>query len=965
MIKRPLNASDGGMSSFTKKPRPPGAFSESSNAAAEDSASGQLGLEFGDDNAASSPDYGMFVGPPGSVTIGAPASDGPAVSTASASNILQQAILADAPMFGTGADATTSFLRVDDNSDRALNGDIARANYGVDGSGLKIGILSDSFNRRGGAATDIANGDLPASGVTVLEEGPSGSEDEGRAMAQLIHRIAPGAQLYFHTAFTSEADFAQGIRDLAAAGAKIIVDDVTYFDEPFYQDGGVIQKAIEDVTAQGVSYFTSASNEGRNFYEHAFNPITASLPGGVGTRTAQDFGGGNALQSITISHGQTVDIDLQWDQPFASIGSGHSSAKSLALYLFDSYGNVVASATSNDVGSNPVQLLQYTNNTGSSSFRLAIVQNGGVTPPGLLKYIIYSGSSGASINDTNAGIGSGTVIGHEMISAAASVGAAYWGSTPRFGIQSPQLESFSSVGPGEILFDAQGNRLATPISGNKVDFVSTDGSATSVFNPFYGTSAAAPGAAAVAALMLQADAALTPQDIDNLLRDSSIDMGALGPDSATGSGLIQADKAVGFAKTLTIIDFTGSDHLLTGTHLNDALIGDASNETLIGGAGNNTLDGGGGINTADYSAAPSAVIVNLATGTASNGYGGNDTLANVQDVLGSAFGDTLTANSGTDLLSGGAGDDTLIGGSGNDTFIGGAGNNTIVIGSGGIQTADFSAAPAAITVNFTTNKITNGYGGTDTFSNIPDIIGTAFNDTYVDGPGVHTLNAAGSATLDCSSAPNAVTVSLGNGSSSVTGGFGNAFSLVQFQNVRTVKGSANNDLFRWVGENFTIDGGAGVNTLNLEGWSQGTIVDLAAGTVTAPPGFAGLLYFTNFQTFIVNGALTFIGGPGSHTISSTLAGLNGSLSYSAAPGAVSVNLSTGTASNGFGGTDTFQAIRTVVGSAHDDTLTGDAGDNVFTGGAGNDTLIGGGGTDTAIYHGVASDYLVTPDAATL
>jgi hypothetical protein len=70
-------------------------------------------------------------------------------------------------------------------------------------------------------------------------------------MAQLVHRIAPGAQLYFHTAFNSEADFAQGIRDLAAAGAKIIVDDVTYFDEPFFQDGGVIQKAIEDVAAQG------------------------------------------------------------------------------------------------------------------------------------------------------------------------------------------------------------------------------------------------------------------------------------------------------------------------------------------------------------------------------------------------------------------------------------------------------------------------------------------------------------------------------------------------------------------------------------------------------------------------------------------------------------------------------------------------------------------------------------------
>src|SRR6266567_3671042 len=117
MIKRPLNASDGATPSFTKKPRPPGAFSESSDPAGtgEDSASGQLGLEL-DDDTAPSPDYTMFLGPAGTVTIGSPASDtsasdGLSASTASASNILQQAILADAPTFGSGA--TTSFVNVD------------------------------------------------------------------------------------------------------------------------------------------------------------------------------------------------------------------------------------------------------------------------------------------------------------------------------------------------------------------------------------------------------------------------------------------------------------------------------------------------------------------------------------------------------------------------------------------------------------------------------------------------------------------------------------------------------------------------------------------------------------------------------------------------------------------------------------------------------------------------------------
>jgi hypothetical protein len=164
--------------------------------------------------------HGLVPGVPAFTAVAAPPSDGASndVSASSGIDIGQNAMLADMP-FGVGMGAMTNFLHVDDNSDLALNGDVARTNFGVTGVGLKIGILSDSFNRLGGAASDVANGDLPAGGVTVLEEGPVDGADEGRAMAQLVHRIAPGAQIYFHTAFNGEADFAQGIRDLAAAGA--------------------------------------------------------------------------------------------------------------------------------------------------------------------------------------------------------------------------------------------------------------------------------------------------------------------------------------------------------------------------------------------------------------------------------------------------------------------------------------------------------------------------------------------------------------------------------------------------------------------------------------------------------------------------------------------------------------------------------------------------------------------------
>ena len=144
------------------------------------------------------------------------------------------------------------------------------------------------LRRTGRYAADVADGALPGN-VTVLKEGPSTGSDEGQAMAELIHQIAPDAQIYFYTAFDGETDFANGIAALAAAGCQEIVDDVTYLDEPFFQDGGVLQTAVEGVVAQGVSYFTAASNEGSNFLQRGFNGISTTLPGISGAFLAKNL----------------------------------------------------------------------------------------------------------------------------------------------------------------------------------------------------------------------------------------------------------------------------------------------------------------------------------------------------------------------------------------------------------------------------------------------------------------------------------------------------------------------------------------------------------------------------------------------------------------------------------------------------------------------------------------------------
>src|SRR5579883_1858318 len=599
---------------------------------------------------------------------------------------------------------------VSTNVDQALNGPAARS-LGVDGTGIKIGILSDSFNILGGPGTDESDNALPAAGVTVLsgKEGQAGDTDEGRAMAQVIHSIAPSAALFFATSDGGDTAFANNITALVSAGCNIIVDDTVYFDEPFFQDGGVIDQAIENAAAHNVTFLTAAGNEANNFYQNSFTPISVNLPS-LGSVVAENFGGGNVLQNVTIGAGATVVFDLQWAQSFETIG-GSGATSSLALEVFSNGALVPSNPAETDVrvasGGNgdPKQLVAFQNtSTGAATVQVAIVENGGTTPTGqLFKYTALANGASVTINDPNAGIGSGTVFGHRDIAGEADVGAVNASQTPAFGTSPPQIEPFSSAGPGALLFDVNGNPVS--VNPNQVVFAAPDGDVTSVpgFNAqsggFFGTSAAAAAAAAAAALVAQANSSLTPADIDNLLRDSSLEIGGSSSTAAGGAGLIQANEAVQFAKNSTITDFSGSDHVQFGTHLGDTFTG-SSNDTFIVEGGNNTINGGTGTNMLDYTRATGAVTANFSTGTASNGFGGTDQFSNIQVIRVAGNGNSLTGSTGNDTFVLAAGTnaapvsgtdtfiavsgsgDTLTGGGGNDTYMydAGAGNATIVNG---------------------------------------------------------------------------------------------------------------------------------------------------------------------------------------------------------------------------------------------------------------------------------------------
>jgi hypothetical protein len=358
---------------------------------------------------------------------------------------------------------TTMAGDVTSQGDAAMRSDIARTAFGINGAGVQIGTLSDSYNCFGGAGARVSSGDLPP-GVLVLDELDfcSAGTEEGQAMLEIMHDVAPGSPLSFHTAFEGQASFAQGIIDLADAGAKVINDDITYFAEPMFQDG-IIAQAIDQVKARGVSYFSAAGNFARGSYESPFRPSNVFIDLGIGLKEAHDFDPGPGVdicQKITIPVGHTMRIALQWDQPFRSVSGVPGSANDIDIVLTNAAcDTMITGSFEPNLGGDPFEFLGAANETGTDGVTRGIVIMRFDGPnPGLMK-MVNVGSSSVTIDEYSTG--GGTSWGHSAALGCLGVGAANFRNTPVFGVNPPLIENFSSAGGTPILFDTAGNRLST------------------------------------------------------------------------------------------------------------------------------------------------------------------------------------------------------------------------------------------------------------------------------------------------------------------------------------------------------------------------------------------------------------------------------------------------------------------------------------------------------------------------
>jgi len=485
------------------------------------------------------------------------------------------------------------------------------------GAGITVGVLSDSFNcyqvyaddgvQASGPsgyasngftadyASDVASGALP-SNVNVLKEATCMSYgqpdqlpfgDEGRAMLQIVHAVAPGAQLAFYTAEDSEADFANGIIALEHGGAKIIADDVGYLDEPFFQDG-VVAQAVDQVAADGVAYFSAAGNDARFSYENTAPSFVAS---GAQSLLNFDTSGQTTSTSLPLTipalmPGEFVSLIVEWDQPYVTGAPGSpGAANQLNLCvtsdsgsdpIIDDSGEAASCSGANALGGDPVLILIVGNpadsstNSSAETLDISIALVSGQAP-GRIKFLL--GGDGAAVAINQFDTQSPTIQGHPGAAGAAAVAAAWYFETPQCGTSPAQLESFSSAGGDPILFDTSGSSMVPAVVRSKPQFVAPDGindtflgftlksagisssgllptSITQCQNDasypnFFGTSAATPHAAAAAALLWQANSAVTATEIIGALEQSALQMEqSVGYNYDSGDGFIQADAAL-------------------------------------------------------------------------------------------------------------------------------------------------------------------------------------------------------------------------------------------------------------------------------------------------------------------------------------------------------------------------------------------------------------------------------------
>lgn len=676
------------------------------------------------------------------------------------------------------------------------------------------------------------------------------------------------------------------------------------------------------------------------------------------------------------------------------LGTGASATISAALFVESSNGGLLFNLAERGgdltlwnfaIERSAMTLVQKTG-VGSNVTRMAEITRAEMGSPGA-DFLVSSGTGGLIGGDAGDDLIAGSAgddwiaggAGADMMTGGAGRDTlSYATSAAAVTIDLERLIATGGDAEGD-LFDAfedvMGSSFDDRLSGDRGANVLSGGSGNDVLVGARGDDILAGGAGAD---RLDGGAGYDTADYGASVNAVTVDLAnvAAGSGDAAGDVLIDIERIVGSAFADSISG-GGRSETLEGGAGDDRIDGRDGDDILVGGAGGDELIGGNGVDIADYSASGTGVAVDLSIGIGLGGDADGDRLTGIEELVGSAFADTLTGDVADNRLDGRAGADTLIGG-------------------GGFDTADYRASGAGVTADLAAGTALGGDAEGDTLLQIEALVGSIYADRLAGDAAINTLiGGAGDDVLagrgggdtidggdgfdiaDYADSAGAVTVDLASG----TGSSGDAAgdTLV---GIEGISGGAGDDIllgddgdnrFAGLAGADVIDGRGGID---IADYSASIAVDVDLGRASQIGGDAEGDRLSGIETLIgsnyadrlagMMGAETLFGGAGADTLdggagddrliggagADSFAGGDGldTADYSANAVAIAIDLSAGTSSGGDADGDTFLGVERFIGSAFADTLTGDAGDQIFLGGAGIDILSGGAGFDTASYE---------------
>jgi hypothetical protein len=418
--------------------------------------------------------------------------------------------------------------------DAVMRTSTVRQYLGVTGAAIRVGVISDGIH---GLSQSIASGDLPAQGVisrSFRADGNINAGAEGTALLEIIYDIAPGAQLFFANISTG-LEFIQAVNWLTfeagganprrgtSGGIDIIVEDFSFFNVGAYDGSSSVSQALSNAVVQGVAVFASVGNRAQDHYQGLFTDADGDTLHEFDVSLGQPrVNNAGETLNVTLQPGETIRIFLQWNDLFGASSNDYDLCVSDPA---DTASALILCSTATQNGDDdPTEFLIITRIAATpGTLGVSIINFQGRAAPRVFDLFIIGGTMNEFV------VPGSSVPNAGDSRLAISVGAVDWRSAW-------VTESFSSRGPTN-----DGRLKPELVAPDGVSVTGAGGFST----PFYGTSASAPHAGAVAAMILSVNPTLPPASLLALMATAAVPLSAPSPNNISGFGRVDAASIFG------------------------------------------------------------------------------------------------------------------------------------------------------------------------------------------------------------------------------------------------------------------------------------------------------------------------------------------------------------------------------------------------------------------------------------